>query len=261
MKEGCVMAMKVKEVAELVGISIRTLHHYDEINLLNPQQLTSSGYRLYSTEDLERLQQILFFRELGFSLKEIKKIIDNPAFDRREALHVQRNMLVEKRKRIDRMIATIDKTIQHMKGEIQMTDQEKFEGFDFSRNPYEQEARERWGNEAVDRSQAKLDRLGKERQRALGEKMNAIYRELAALRDKEPGSEQAQTAIREWYNLLQEMTGQWYSPEAFKNLGQMYVDDERFTKNIDQFGNGLSRFMRDAMAIFAERVLMDNRKG
>lgn len=248
------MALKVKEVADLAGISVRTLHHYDEINLLKPQQLSPAGYRLYSTADLERLQQILFFRELGFSLKEIKAIIDNPAFDRLEALHMQRNMLVEKRKKIEHMIATIDKTIKHIKGEIYMTDQEKFEGFDFSRNPYEQEARERWGNEAVDRSQKTLGQLDKEGQRALGEKMNAVYRQLAALRHEDPGSEQAQGAIQEWYNLLHEITGQWYPPEAFKHLGQMYVDDERFTKNIDQFGSGLARFMRDAMAIFAERA-------
>lgn len=139
------MKMRVKEVADLVGISVRTLHHYDEIGLLTPGETTESGYRLYSNEDLEMLQQILFFKELGFPLKKIKEIINNPSFNREEALMLHRKMLVEKRSRLDKVIATIDKTIQHTKGEIQMTNKEKFEGFDFSHNPYEQEARERWG--------------------------------------------------------------------------------------------------------------------
>lgn len=93
------MDMKVKEVAELVGVSIRTLHHYDQIGLLTPKEITDSGYRLYSEENLETLQQILFFKELGFTLKEIKKIINSPLFNRQEALILQRKMLIEKRKK------------------------------------------------------------------------------------------------------------------------------------------------------------------
>jgi DNA-binding transcriptional MerR regulator len=139
------MTLKVKEVADLVGISVRTLHHYDEIGLLNPGKITDSGYRLYSDENLETLQQILFFRELDFPLKKIKELITSPSFNRLEALELQRKMLLEKRNRLDKMIATIDKTSQHTKGEIQMSNKEKFEGFDFSNNPYEKEARERWG--------------------------------------------------------------------------------------------------------------------
>ncbi|MEH7464457.1 MerR family transcriptional regulator [Bacillus thuringiensis] len=239
------MTMKVKEVADLVGISVRTLHHYDEIGLLTPEETTESGYRLYSDDNLETLQQILFFKELGFPLKKIKGIINNPSFDRKEALVLHRKMLLEKRSRLDKVIATIDKTIQHSKGEIQMTNKEKFEGFDFSQNPYEQEARERWGNEAVDKAN-KVD-MTKEKQ----EEYNVIYRKLAALRHDSPESEQAQEAIQEWYNYLQNFGH--YSLDAFKGLGQMYVDDERFTKNIDQFGEGLAKFMQDAMAVYANR--------
>ena len=241
------MTMKVKEVADLVGISVRTLHHYDEIGLLTPEETTESGYRLYSDENLETLQQILFFKELGFPLKKIKDIINNPSFDRQEALVLHRKMLLEKRARLDKVIVTIDKTIQHSKGEIQMTNKEKFEGFDFSQNPYEQEARERWGNEAVNKANKVASSMTKEKQ----EEYNAIYRKLAALRHNSPESEQAQEAIQEWYNYLQNFGH--YSLDAFKGLGQMYVDDERFTKNIDQFGEGLAKFMRDAMAVYADR--------
>src|SRR5690625_418571 len=96
--------MKVKEVADLAGVSVRTLHHYDEIELLTPTETTESGYRIYSQKDLEKLQQILFFRELDFPLKKIKEIINSPSFNQEEALIVQRKMLSKKREKIDEML-------------------------------------------------------------------------------------------------------------------------------------------------------------
>lgn len=241
------MKLKIKEVADLVGISVRTLHHYDEIGLLIPEETTDSGYRFYSNKNLETLQQILFFKELDFPLKKIKEIINSPSFDRQEALRLQRRMLLEKREHIDKMITTIDKTTQYVKGEIQMSNKEKFEGFDFSHNPYEEEARERWGDEVVDKSN---DKFGN---KAMGENMNAIYRKLANLKDTPPESDEAQAGIKEWHDFLNDNTGHHYSLDAFKELGQMYVNDDRFTRNIDQFGSGLAKFMRDAMAIYADK--------
>jgi DNA-binding transcriptional MerR regulator len=247
------MAMKVKEVADLVGTSVRTLHHYDEIGLLLPEETTESGYRLYSDDNLATLQQILFFRELGFPLKKIKEIVSDPSFDRIEALALHRKLLLEKRNRIDQMIGTIDKTIQHMKGEIEMTNQEKFEGFDFSYHPYEQEARERWGDEAVNNADNKLNSMSKDELKGTGERMNEIYRNLASLRHHLPESEAAQAGIAQWYAFLNSSTGHTYSLEVFKSLGQMYVEDERFSNNIDKFGEGLAVFMRDAMAVYTDR--------
>lgn len=245
------MQMKVKEVANLTGVSVRTLHHYDEIGLLIPDDINESGYRLYSEDNLETLQQILFFKEVGFSLKKIKEIINSPSFDRQEALMLQRKMLMKKRCQLDKMIETIDKTIKHERGEIQMSHKEKFKGFDFSHNPYEEEARNLWGDEAVDNANAKLAGMDKRGQEFLSASMSAIYKKLATLRNGSPESEEAQAAIGEWYDLLNNNFGN-YSLDAFKGLGQMYVDDERFTKNIDKFGEGLAEFMRDAMAIFAD---------
>ncbi|AOH56293.1 MerR family transcriptional regulator [Peribacillus muralis] len=241
------MAMKVKELADLVGISVRTLHYYDEIGLLSPEETTESGYRLYSDENLEMLQQILFFRELGMPLKEIKQMTSSSSFDKQAALRQHQKMLIGKRSQLDKLINTVDKTIKHMKGEIQMTDKEKFEGFDFSHNPYEEEARRRWGNEAVDASNAKVAGLSKDAQQAVSE----IYTKLASIRSVSPQSGEAQTAIKEWYDCLNHNFGT-YSLDAFKGLGQMYVDDQRFTKNIDQYGDGLARFMCEAMGHFAE---------
>lgn len=234
--------MKVKEVSQLTGISVRTLHYYDDIGILTPDNTTEAGYRLYSEDNLATLQQILFFRELGFPLKKIKELLTSPAFDRQEAFELQRKMLIAKRIHLDGMIQTIEKTIQNEKGELVMTNEEKFEGFDFSKNPYEQEARERWGDKAVDEANKK----GPE----LKEKMNEIYIKLAGLRHLPPESPQAQAGIEEWFTYLNKMGS--YSLAAFASLGQMYVDDERFRKNIDQFGEGLAVFMRDAMKSYAK---------
>ena len=238
--------MKVKEVSQMTGVSIRTLHHYDDIGLLIPDDLTEAGYRIYSDKNLATLQQILFFRELGFSLKKIKELLSSPSFDRHEAFEMQHKMLIAKRQQLDEMIDTIEKTIRHEKGEVRMTNEEKFQGFDFSKNPYEQEARDRWGDKAVDESNKKVAQFGPE----IGEEMNRIYFGLAEIRHTDPTSKEAQKRIEEWYALLNKMGN--YSLEAFAGLGEMYVADERFTKNIDQFGEGLAVFMRDAMKVYAE---------
>lgn len=246
------MKMKVKEVATLVGISVRTLHHYDKIGLLTPEEISTSGYRLYSDENLEMLQQILFFRELDFPLKKIKEIIHNPSFDREESLQLHRRMLLERRKRIDAMIATIDQTTKYVKGEMHMSNKEIFAGFDFSHNPYEEEARDRWGNNEVDASNEHIRNMSSTEQKTMNQKMNTIFQELAEMKDASPASGQVQTIIKEWYDFLNHSTGHHYSLDAFKGLGQMYVSDPRFTKNIDQFGEGLAAFMCHAMAIYAD---------
>ncbi|MFV8827802.1 MerR family transcriptional regulator [Alkalihalobacterium sp. APHAB7] len=247
--------MRVKEVADLVGISVRTLHHYDAIGLLSPEETSDTGYRLYSQQNLDILQQILFFKELDFPLKEIKEILHSPAFNQKEALELQRNMLLEKRRRLDRMIETLDQTIAYTRGEVEMTNQDKFAGFDFTENPFEQEARERWGNEKVNEANAKVKKLSKDEQKGLTEQSAVIYKKLADLKDGSPSSEEAQLAIKEWFDFLNDNFTS-YSLDAFKGLGQLYMQDERFTQTIDQYGSGLAQFMCDAMAIYAD----NNRK-
>ncbi|GER66562.1 hypothetical protein BpJC7_01400 [Weizmannia acidilactici] len=133
-----------------------------------------------------------------------------------------------------------------------MSNEEKFKGFRFKGNPYEQEAREKWGDQAVNKANANLKKLSADEKSDLADEMNGIYRELARIRHTAPDSTEAQDAIRKWYEYLNRHFGH-YSPESFKGLGQMYVDDERFTKNIDKFGEGLAAFMAAAMAVFAER--------
>ncbi len=238
--------MQVKEVAALTGVSVRTLHHYDEIGLLSPAKSAENGYRLYSDEDLTTLQQILFFRALDFPLKKIKEIMSSSHYNRLEALDMQRNMLLDKQQRINRMLETIEKTIQNEKGVYHMSRKEKFQGFDFTNNPYEEEARQRWGDKKVDEANQKAQSMTKE----LQDEMNQIYKELAAIRHLDPTSKEAQQTIKKWYDFLNEHFTT-YTPEAFQGLGMMYVQDERFTENIDQFGKGLAKFMSEAMNEFA----------
>nr|WP_308422071.1 MerR family transcriptional regulator [Pontibacillus salipaludis] len=248
MRKEVTTLLKVKEVADLTGISVRTLHYYDEIGLLTPSNTTDASYRIYSDADLEMLQQILFFKEMGFPLKKIKEIIHSSDFDRIEALELHRNLLIEKRSRLDQMVMTVDKTIQHAKGGTTMTNKERFEGFDFSQNPYEQEAREKYGDQAVDKSKQNIKKMDPEK---IKEETGTIYRKLAKLRYDAPDTDEAQSTIGEWYHFLNRIGD--YSTEAFRGLGQLYVDDERFTKNIDQYGEGLAAFMKDAMAHYADR--------
>lgn len=245
--------MNTNEVALLSGVSVRTLHHYDNIGLLSPGRNPENGYREYSEKDLDLLQQILFFKECGFPLAKIGKLLSSPSFDRDKAYELQKKYLLHERKRIDAMLDTLEKTIKLSKGEIKMTQEEKFSGFDFSSNPYEEEARSLWGDKAVDDSKFHVDSMSREEQNAIANGMNNLFVELAAVRKEASDSEIAQKAIDGMYKFFNENFGYSYSLEAFAGLGQMYVCDTRFTKNIDQFGEGLSVFLADAMRIYAEK--------
>lgn len=234
--------MKINELAQLANVSKRTLHYYDEIGLLIPSSIDKNGYRIYSEQNIDELQQILFFRNLDIPLKQIKQLMHAPTYDAMEALYVHKQILLQKRKKLDELIRTIDKTVQYMEGEAEMSQEEKFNGFDFKKNPYEQEARKMYGDEAV-------DKMNKQYTPAINEKMNALFTELAQLVNMDVEEEVAQAKIGEWYQLLNQIGT--YSYEAFAGLGQMYVTDERFKENIDQFGEGLAAWMADAMAVFA----------
>lgn len=244
--------MNPNEVAALAGVSVRTLHHYDRIGLLCPSRNADNGYRAYSGEDLDLLQQILFFRECGFSLAQIQAMLQSPAFDRDQAFALQKNWLLHERDRIDAMLRTLEQTMRASKGERSMTPQEKFAGFDLTGNPYEDEARRLWGDETVDQSNAKLAALTPDGRNEVAAGMHALFTELAALRGEAPESAVAQAAMEKMYRTFNQNFAS-YTPQAFAGLGQLYVSDERFTKNIDRYGEGLSQFLARAMAIYAAR--------
>jgi DNA-binding transcriptional MerR regulator len=239
--------MNVKQVSQLVGVSIRTLHHYDEIGLLTPDQLTEAGYRQYSEHNLQTLQHILFFKELGFSLKEIRSILQNPEFNTFEALQLQRRSLLAKQAQLETMIATIDRTIAHVKGEINMSSEEKFSGLQWDINPYEQEARQKWGDQAINESKQRVNKLSHGQKAEVQQQWDDIYHGLAARIGTPVDSEETQALTKRWFKLLNSNFGN-YSYDAFIGLGQMYVQDERFTANMDQYGEGLAQYMCEAMA-------------
>lgn len=240
--------MRTKELADIAGISVRTLHYYDTIGLLSPEIDRENGYRNYSDQDVSTLQQILFFRQLNFKLTQIKDILNSPKYHQTEALLEQKDIILKEQTRLNNILKLIDKTIQAERGEITMKNEEKFSGVDFSHNPYEQEAREKWGDEKVEQANQNLKKMGaKEAEREFDE----IYTQLADLRHLDPESDAAQQEIGKWYDFLNKV-GE-YTPEMFKNLGEMYTADERFTKNIDKYGDGLAEFMKEAMTVYYEQ--------
>ncbi|WP_027621690.1 MerR family transcriptional regulator [Acetivibrio clariflavus] len=249
------MEFTVQKLAKIAGISSRTLRYYDEIGILKPARISSSGYRIYGKAEVDMLQQILFYRELGVSLDDIKKILSSPSFNASDALKEHRKKLLAKREQIDLLIANIDKTIAAMEGRINMSDKEKFEGFkqkliDDNEKKYGKEIREKYGNETVDKSNKKLKDMTYH-QYAEAEKLNEeILSTLKeAMKTGDPASELAQKAAdlhRQWLCFFWDS----YSKEAHAGVAQMYVDDERFTAYYDKVQPGAAAFLRDAILIY-----------
>lgn len=249
------MHYKVKEVAELAGISVRTLHHYDQINLLVPKRIGENAYRVYSQEDLLLLQQILFFRELDFSLDTIKRIISDPGYEGADALLRQRNLLIKKKERLDKIILTLDQTIATRKeGEI-MEKRKMFEAFDMKemeeqRKKYAAEVEEKWGGtDAYQESSRKTKSYTEEDWVEIKREADDIYHAIASSMDLKPSDPFVQDLVHRWQ---QHITNRYYkcSKEILAGLGENYVDDERFKKNIDKYGEGLAVFFRDAIRVY-----------
>jgi DNA-binding transcriptional MerR regulator len=249
------MFYKVKEVADIVGVSVRTLHHYDQIGLLKPDSINPSGYRIYTNSDLERLQQILLFKELDFSLQEIKTISESKDFDRKHCLITHKELLVEKKKRLEKIISSIETTINSIEGGVKMNEKEMFEGFDMTeleklKEKYAEEANQKYGNtEAYKESNKKTSKYTKDDWSIVMAKGDEIYTKLATLMDKSPEDSEVQKVVAAW---RQHITDNFYNCtlEIFRGLGELYVQDERFTANIDKHGVGLADFLSKAIRIY-----------
>lgn len=247
------MAYTVSELAELAGVSVRTLHHYDRTGLLVPGRRSRSGYRLYGDEELRRLQQILLFRELDFPLGEIRRILDRPGYDPAEALEAHRGILREKGERIARLLDLLDRTIAQMRGETTMlTDKELYEGFSEERiEAMKEEARRRWGRDRVDESHRRVAALGKEefaRIKAAGEALEARF--AAAFRAGEaPGSERTREICRGWEAHI----GNFYEPgpDILEGLGRLYAEPGPFRDRYEALAPGLADYLQEALALYA----------
>ncbi|MPM34320.1 HTH-type transcriptional activator mta [bioreactor metagenome] len=243
--------MKISEVAKLTGITVRTLHYYDEIGLLKPSEITESGYRLYSKGSLETLQQILFFRELDFPLNEIKEIMTNPNYDKTEALNKQKELLIKKRQRIDNLIGLINNTVE---GEDNMS----FKEFDMkdieeSKRKYAKEVKERWGNtDAYKECEERTNSYSENQWEAINKESSEILKAFGEHIGYDPGSAEVQDLVEKWKNHI---SSSFYNctKEILSGLGLMYINDERFQKNIDQNGEGTAELMSKAIEIYCSK--------
>jgi DNA-binding transcriptional MerR regulator len=245
------MAFTVGELSRLTGVTVRALHHYDEIGLVRPSQRTAAGYRLYDERDVLRLQQVLVFRELGVPLDEIGAAIDE-ATDRAALLRKHRGELVRKRTQIDAMLASVDAALGVLeKGDTTMQPEDfkaLFDGF----NPadYEEEARERWGKtSAYQESARRTKQYGKPEWEAIRRESEAIYARLAALMQQ--GAAVSDPAVQAGVEDHRSHLERWFYPcskQMHRGLGEMYVSDSRFMANLDKVAPGFAQFLRDAIA-------------
>ena len=249
------MEYTVNKLSKIAGVSPRTLRYYDGIGLLTPARKAISEYRVYGRKEVDRLQQILFYRELGIELNDIKAILDAPGYDRAAALKAHRVKILAEKSRLDALLLNLDKTIAEMEGENIMTDKEKFEGFKQSlieenEKKYGPEIREKYGDAAVEASYGKIRKMDARayaRAQELEEKILKGLRE--AMETGDPAGEKSQETARlhkEWLCMYWDH----YSGEAHAGLAQMYVQDERFRAYYDKIAPGAAEFLRDAISLF-----------
>ncbi len=247
------MEYTVKQLADTAGVSVRTLHWYDTKGLLRPARKTQAGYRVYTEEQVDVLQQIMFCRALEMPLDEIKRVILSDGFDLDASLAVRRKALVVQRDRINTLIDTLDKTVKSRKGDFTMTDKEKFEGFkqaeiDKNEAAYGDEIRKKYGDEAVASSNEKFKNMTEQKYNemtALGADINARL-EAAVTGGLSPESAEGRE-IAEMHKKWLMHTWSKYSAQAHKGLAQMYTADERFTQYYDSRVKGCAQFLKEAV--------------
>lgn len=253
------MEYTIHALAKLSGVSTRTLRYYDGIGLLRPAGKDSGGCRVYGEKEVDRLQQILFYRKMDVRLEKIGRILDSPGYDPEAALRAHLSSLLQQKKQLEALIGNVTKTIRAMKGEETMSDQEKFEGFreklvKDNEAAYGAEIRAKYGDEAVDASNAKLMGM-REETWARGEALRTEYEGLlkAALAAGDPASADAQRACdlhRQWLCLF------WkdgtYTPAAHRGIGEMYAADPRFSAYYEKLAPGCAAFFREAINIYAK---------
>jgi MerR family transcriptional regulator, thiopeptide resistance regulator len=246
------MVYTVKQLSHLAGVSIRTLHYYDEIGLLKPAAYGDNGYRYYDDNAVPQLQQILFFKELDFNLEEIRSILARPDFDLLHTLEAHKAALQRRVTRLERLIHTIDKTTQHMKGKQDMKQEEYFEGFsEEKQKQYEQEIRQRYGERAFE-GVTDWNSYTPEQKARIRAESEQIYRDLVANMDKGYASSEVQAIIARWYQHLR----YFYEPsvERLRGLGQMYTEHPDFVATFTRMHPDLPQFLQQAIECYCEKL-------
>jgi DNA-binding transcriptional MerR regulator len=248
-------AHTVHQLASLAGISVRTLHHYDHIGLLQASARTAAGYRLYDTEDLLRLQQILLYRELDLPLEEIRRILDDPGFEPVRALAQHRRTLELRAERLARLLHTIDRTIARLtEVDMSLTDEELYEGLPKEQiERWKREVDERYDPKLVAESNRRVHAMGKEQWNAVKTEGDAISRRMAELMGRPADNPEVQATIARQHAWIENFYP--CSAEVFTGLGQLYAENPEFRATYDKVRPGLADFMRDAMAYYADHTL------
>jgi MerR family transcriptional regulator, thiopeptide resistance regulator len=255
--EPALTALTVGQVAEQFDVTVRTLHHYDQIGLLVPSERTSAGYRLYGGGDITRLQHVVVYRRLGFALEQIALLLDDPSADLGEHLRHQREAVMSRLDEMQDLVTAIDRALEKEMSGIKLTKQERRElfGAGFS-DDYAQEAKQRWGDtEEYQESQRRAAQYTKQQWQQIKAEGDANHGEFAAaMNDGEPAtSERAMVAAEQHRQLIEK----WFNPVPYpmhKGMSDMYVTDPRFTKTYEDIAPGLAQYVRDAIHANADRA-------
>lgn len=250
------MGLTIGEVAELASVSVRTLHHYDELGLIVPSERSENGYRHYDDGDVANLQQVLFFKELGFGLADIARIVHDPDFDRLGALRMQRRMLEDKAAQLTLMAEAVDAAIDAVRGGVTLDAKEVLEVFgDFDPKEYEQEAEERWGDtDAYKESARRTKRYTKEDWIEVRQETEAVNTALAALMDEGVAADDPRAMdLAEQHRANIDKRFYPVSQEMHVGLAEMYIADPRFAANYEKVHAGLAQYLHDAILANAAR--------
>lgn len=245
----------VKQLSDFAEVSARTLHYYDEIGLLRPSKVGANGYRYYDDEALLRLQQILFYREIGLELMQIKEILESPDFDLLSALRSHRAVLHEKINRLEKLVNTVDSTIMHLVGEVDMSKKRLFEGFSEEKQKYyERVARLEYGPERVNESIKRWNSYGEAQQQSIREEGGKVYTDLVAAMEagKSSQSAEVQAIIRRWHQHLH----YFYEPtlDILRGLGQGYSSNPDFIAFFQQLHPNLPDYLSEAITQYVDNL-------
>lgn len=252
------MEYSIKKLADLAGVTRRTLRYYDQIGLLNPSRINSSGYRLYGEKEVDLLQQILFYRAMDFKLEDIKKIVSEPDFDNVRALVEHHKQLIGKRKQLDQLIITVEKTIAYYKGGIEMSNKEKFYGLKREKvkeneKNYGKEVREKYGEEIAEASNRRFMNISEEsfkKMQAAEEEMFKFLKEVVKTKDLES---KAAEEVYKKHKLWLSFTWASYTPEAHRGLAKMYLEDQRFSSYYnDRAGEDVVSTLEDIISKYSK---------
>jgi len=247
------MEYTVKQLSRLAGVSVRTLHYYDEVSLLKPSSRGLNGYRYYREEDLYRLQQILFYRELDLGLEDIRRIMKTPGFDEMSALVSHRKALQDRIVRLERLIKTVDDTILHLKGKKEMTNKQLFKAFsEEEQDKYALEAEKLYDPETVKKSNRLWKSYSSEMKAQILEEGSMIYTDLVKIMPKGPGSLEAQACVERWRKHMD----YFWTPTLSQLIGlaETYNNHPGFKANFDKIDPELADFMLEAVKIYLTKV-------